>query len=151
MTYIDPMLPFGLRSAPTIFNTVADALHWHLVQAGIAFLFHYIDDYITPHPQIPNSINHGWIYPAGWVCSARNVIVSHKTEAPATVVTFLGIQIDTCKGELRLPLEKLQRLRDLLEEWKDRKGSTRRELESLIGQLNHAAKLSGPVGHFCVA
>ena len=26
--YIDPMLPFGLRSAPKIFNAVADALHW---------------------------------------------------------------------------------------------------------------------------
>ena len=36
MKYIDPMLPFGLRSAPNIFNTVADALHWHLVQVGIA-------------------------------------------------------------------------------------------------------------------
>ena len=26
--YIDPMLPFGLRSAPKIFNAVADALAW---------------------------------------------------------------------------------------------------------------------------
>ena len=68
-------------------------------------------------------------------------IASHKTEGPATLVTFLGIQIDTCKGELRLPLEKLQRLRDLLEEWRDQKGCTRRELESLIGQLNHACKV----------
>ena len=28
-TYVDPMLPFGLRSAPKIFNAVADALAWH--------------------------------------------------------------------------------------------------------------------------
>ena len=50
MTYINPMLPFGLRSAPKIFNTVADGLHWHLVQAGISFLFHYLDDYIMVAP-----------------------------------------------------------------------------------------------------
>ncbi len=25
--YVDPMLPFGLRSAPNIFNAIADALH----------------------------------------------------------------------------------------------------------------------------
>ena len=28
--FIDPMLPFGLRSAPKIFNAVADALNWTL-------------------------------------------------------------------------------------------------------------------------
>ena len=44
--YVDPMLPFGLRSAPKIFNAVAEALHWHLVQSGITHLYHYLDDYI---------------------------------------------------------------------------------------------------------
>ena len=141
MTYIDPMLPFGLRSAPKIFNTVADGLHWHLVQAGISFLFHYLDDYIMVAP--PDSqLCQSWLEILLDECSQLGVpIASHKTEGPATVVTFLGIQIDTCKGELRLPLEKLERLRDLLEEWRDRKGCTRRELESLIGQLNHACKV----------
>ena len=33
--YVDPMLPFGLRSAPKIFNAVADALEWYLRQSGI--------------------------------------------------------------------------------------------------------------------
>jgi len=28
--YVDPMLPFGLRSAPKIFTTVADTLQWCL-------------------------------------------------------------------------------------------------------------------------
>ena len=28
--YVDPMLPFGLRSAPKIFNAVADALIWYM-------------------------------------------------------------------------------------------------------------------------
>ena len=32
MLYVDPMLPFGLRSAPKIFNAVAEALQWPLVQ-----------------------------------------------------------------------------------------------------------------------
>jgi len=30
MIYIDPMLPFGLHSAPKIFSAVVDARHWHL-------------------------------------------------------------------------------------------------------------------------
>ena len=47
--YIDLTLPFGLRSAPAIFNTVADSFHWCLVLD----LLHYLDDYFTLGP--PNS------------------------------------------------------------------------------------------------
>ena len=42
--YIDLMLPFGLRSAPKIFNALADAFHWHLQQSGIEHTEHYLDD-----------------------------------------------------------------------------------------------------------
>lgn len=45
--YVDLALPFGLRSAPKIFNSVADALEWILHQFGIQEVFHYLDDYIT--------------------------------------------------------------------------------------------------------
>ena len=45
--YIDKCLPFGLRSAPKLFNLIADLLHWILVQRGISFLMHYLDDFLT--------------------------------------------------------------------------------------------------------
>ena len=44
--YVDPMLPFGIRSAPRIFNAVADALQWHLIKSGVQVLLHYLDDFI---------------------------------------------------------------------------------------------------------
>lgn len=34
-TFIDCMLPFGLRSAPKIFTALADALQWVMEQAGV--------------------------------------------------------------------------------------------------------------------
>ena len=141
MTYVDPMLPFGLRSAPKFFNAVADALHWYLVKSGISSLFHYLDDYIMVAP--PHShLCQTWLDMLMKECARIGVpIASHKTEGPATIVTFLGIEIDTGKGEVRLPQDKLQRLRDLLNEWGDRKGCTRKELESLIGLLNHACEV----------
>ena len=46
-------------------------------------------------------------------------LASHKCEGPATRLTFLGIEIDTIRGLLRLPAEKLERLRTLLQEWGD--------------------------------
>ena len=45
--YVDLALPFGLGSAPKIFNSVADALEWILHRFGIQEVFHYLDDYIT--------------------------------------------------------------------------------------------------------
>ena len=43
---MDLVLPFGLRSAANIFNTVADALAWHLIRASVEFIDHYLNDFI---------------------------------------------------------------------------------------------------------
>eukprot|EP00731_Ephydatia_muelleri_P011872 Em0006g766a len=73
------------------------------------------------------------------VCTRLGVpLAQHKTEGPATRITFLGITIDTQAGQLSLPDEKLERLRSLLVSWGDRKVCTKKELESLVGILNHA-------------
>ena len=42
---VDCILLFGLRSAPKIFNAVADALQWCLRHKGIEFIYHYLDDF----------------------------------------------------------------------------------------------------------
>ena len=68
----------------------------------------------------------------------------HKRDGPTTCLIFLGIQIDTVAGELRLLEEKLQRLRTLLREWSTRKSCQRKQLESLIGLLTHACKVVRP-------
>ena len=44
------MLPFGLCSAPKIFNAVADALNWYLQQSGMTLLFHSLDDFVIAGP-----------------------------------------------------------------------------------------------------
>ena len=51
--YVDPMLLFGLRSAPKILNVVADAFQWILQQQGVTHILYYLDDYITIGPRIP--------------------------------------------------------------------------------------------------
>jgi hypothetical protein len=66
-------------------------------------------------------------------------IATHKTEGPATSLNFLGILVDTCAFELRLPMDKLTRLQNKLDSWTMRKHCQRHELESLLGHLSHAA------------
>ena len=50
MYYVDTRLPYGLRSAPKIFNAVADALGWCYNQEGVFYVDHYLDDFITIGP-----------------------------------------------------------------------------------------------------
>ena len=71
-------------------------------------------------------------------------LAEHKTEGPAIRVTFLGIMIDTTTGQLSLPQEKLAHLQSLLTDWGDRKSCSKKDLESLIGTLNHACKVILP-------
>jgi len=115
---------------------VADALHWHLSQSGITYLYHYLDDYIViAPPQSP--LCQSWSELLLAECAQLGVpIASPKTDGLTTVVTFLGILIDTDRGELRLPQDKLQLLRGLLDDCGKCKACTCKELESLSGLLN---------------
>jgi len=67
-----------------------------------------------------------------------------KEEGPSEVLTFLGIEIDSVRREIRLPQEKLGELRSTLKRWRGMKSCRRRDLESIVGSLNHACKAVRP-------
>lgn len=72
--YVDGMLPFGLRSGPKIFTTVADALEWCIRQEGVEGIDHYLDDFVR-----------AWLASATWrpyMQSVHNRGYPDKTEAP---------------------------------------------------------------------
>eukprot|EP00731_Ephydatia_muelleri_P000369 Em0001g369a len=142
--FADPMLPFGLWSAPKIFNAIADALEWYLKSRGIAHVFHYLDDFtIVGSPSSDECMRA--LSVMRQACVELGIpLAEHKTEGPATRITFLGIMIDTTAGQLSLPPEKLARVQSLLADWGDRKSCSKKELESLIGTLNHACKVICP-------
>ena len=67
-----------------------------------------------------------------------------KTVPPTTCLVFLGIEIDSASQILRLPQEKLDKLKQVLHQWVGKKTCKRKELESLIGYLSHACKVVRP-------
>ncbi len=44
--YADKVLPFGLRSAPKLYNAIADGLLWILVRVDQVTGIHYLDDFL---------------------------------------------------------------------------------------------------------
>ena len=129
-----------LQSAPPqLFNAVADALEWYLRDCGICQVFHYLDDFIIIGP--PHSPECAEALAAiDRACSQLGVPITER-DGPTTCLTLLGIEVDMVASQLRLPQEKLLRLRSLLDDWDDRKVCQRRELESLVRILNHACRV----------
>ena len=146
--YVDTCLPFGLRSAPRIFTAVADMLEWCAKEQGVTHLFHYLDDYITIGKAESDECKANMVTLLA-TCERLGVpIAPDKCEGPSTRLTYLGIEIDTVQMQLRLPEEKLRRVQATVREWLGRKAGRRRELESLVGLLQHAAKVVRPGRRF---
>ena len=138
-TYCDQALPFGLRSAPLIFTAVADSLAWALSCNGISNIIHYLDDFFLAGHPASNECEVA-LQKAIPICHRLGLPVApSKVEGPATILTFLGIKIDTVLQQIRLPQAKLARIRATLREWAGRSNPTKRQLQSLIGLLSHAA------------
>ncbi len=147
--YVDGCLPFGLRSAPKIFTALADALEWCFRRRGVTEVDHYLDDFITigPPGDVECQCNLSIIQD---VCRSLGVpLAVEKVEGPATCLTFLGIEIDTLTGVLRLPRDKVVRITHELSRWQRRRRCIRKQLESLIGILQTLARSSTPAALFC--
>jgi hypothetical protein len=143
--FVDLALPFGLRSAPFIFNSIADMVEWILkFNYFITYLLHYLDDFLS-------------LGPAGSSECADSVVIARfffsrlgwplhpsKCEGPTTVLIFLGVELNSVAQTARLPHEKLVATFQLLRNWACKKWCTRKELESLIGSLHHVSKVVPP-------
>ena len=114
--FIDLTLPFGLRSVPFIFNSVADMVEWILVNRHqVPDLLHYLDDFITAGPpQSPRCAAN--LNTAITVCKRLGLpLHPGKCAGPATSLTVLGIELDSIQQIARLPEQKLLALRDLIQ------------------------------------
>ena len=132
--YVDLMLPFGLRSAPKLLGLTGTFATSVSGTSSTTWMCWGL--------RVPHSARLTTLVDA---CTTLGVpLAEHKREGPTSRITFLGIEIDTIAGKLRLLADKLQRLQALLQDWGDRKVCSRRELESLVGLLNHACKVVRP-------
>ena len=143
--YADLSLPFGLRSAPFIFNSVADMVEWILLHKHcLSDLLHYLDDFIAASPaqsfqwasnlNIAVSVSHRLGLP----------LHANKCVGPATSMTILGIELDSVNQVAHLPEDKLLALREIIHSWMPSHWCRKWELESIIGHLHHAAKVVWP-------
>ena len=146
--FVDATLPFGLRSAPMIFSAVADALAFIIKQKGVGWLDHYLDDFVVLGPPKSDKCSRDLKVALETCGEVGMPVAEEKTMDPSTLLPLLGIELDFEGLQLRLPPEKLEKLRQLVGSWRKRKGCSKRELQSLAGYLNHACKVVRPGRRF---
>ena len=137
----DRVLPFGLRSAPFIFNCLAEAIEWVAGQEGVPHIHHYLDDFfIAGAPCSNECADH--LDTLTSLCNHLGVpLAEEKLEAPTTCLEYLGILLDSTALEARLPTDKLENIHQALHRWSSRTRCKKQELLSLIGTLSFAAKV----------
>ena len=140
--HVDLALPFGLRSAPGIFNTVADLFEWILIHNwSVEDLLHYLDDYFTLGAARTNICANRLAAIEQAVQHVGIPLSPEKCEGPTTRIIFSGIELDSIEMSARLPAEKLAELINFLREWRSKKSCKPKELQSLVGKLNHACSV----------
>ena len=142
--FVDTSLPFGLRSAPKLFNALAIGLSWIPSAKGTQDQLHYLDDFLFIGALNTKECKQA-LERALTTCAILGIpLATHKVEGPMTCLSFLGIELDTQALQLRLPAEILSRLQALIKSWQGKKACLKRDLLSLISQLQHACRVVKP-------
>ena len=113
-------------------------------EQGIVHIWHYLDDFFVAGMLGSNECMNA-LFTMLRICKILGIpLADEKVADPATTITILGIEFDTLQLVLRLPSEKLSHIKVLLTNWSSKKKCTKRELQSLIGQLQHASTVIKP-------
>ena len=136
----DNRLCMGLSSSPYIFSKISDFIVRCLVREGFDQCVNYLDDFcLVGRTRIECSRAQSTLV---LILRRLGFFVNFKKLTPPCEVTrFLGIDIDSVAMELRLPMDKLQKLKNQLRYFLSKKKATRKELEVLGGILAHCCKV----------
>lgn len=136
--YIDIAIPFGLRTGAMACQRMTNALA-HIFEY---YVCNYLDDLA------------GAERPEDAVAALRALIAlledlglqesSEKRCEPDTVMSFLGIAIDTISMTMHIPQEKIEEIRVLLDGCLHRTHLRVKELQSLLGKLHFASQCVRP-------
>lgn len=126
----------GLSLSCRIIETFSHTVHWIAEKRlGIPVVAHILDDFLFV---CGSDLSSAKSMLDSFVSFAADIAlpINHgKTVPPCTTLSFLGIEIYSVRMEVRLPQDKLQKVREQLQCMAKRKKATLHELQSLIGLL----------------
>jgi Reverse transcriptase (RNA-dependent DNA polymerase) len=131
--YQELFLPFGLCTAPFIFNLFGEAFEWILQHKYSWLLKRYLDDFLMIFPPDYDIATASEQFDG--ICTHLGFSEASEKRKDGTCVDYLGLILDTVKMEARLPKEKKRRAIQGITEILSFKTVTLKQLEKLLGLL----------------
>ena len=111
-------------------------------QRGLSI--HHLDDYLFVGAQGSGDCK-ALLEVFHETCQHLGVPIAHeKTEGPVTEIVCLGLQINTQKQTVTIPMEKLDENVKKIKTMLKQKKVTLKQLQSMIGSLNFACRAVAP-------
>ena len=146
--FIDKALPMGASCAPALFESFSTFLEWALrFRTGSDMVCHYADDFLfVGRAKVGGHVACDRLLQSfGDLCAELGVpLAEEKTVFPSTVLTFLGLEIDTVALTVSVPAGKLSEIRLKTQAAVRSKKLTLRSLQSLIGSLSFICRAVAP-------
>ena len=142
--WIDRSLPFGCSISCRLFEMFSCFLEFYIKKVtGVQSIKHYLDDFILAF--ISRDQCRTVMTQFQDACSNLGVPIAHeKTEGPTQVMTYLGLEIDTIRKQVRIPRDKLEKTKAEIDKALLAKKLTLNKLQSLIGSLCFLCKAISP-------
>ena len=150
-TYQFNCLPFGLSSAPWVFTKTLKPISALLREMGVRMIV-YIDDILilAESRDLLNDHVTGLVYLLeclGFIINKKKSILTLSRS-----LEFLGFVVDTLTMELKLPREKLKKIRTEAGHLLKEECFTARTLSRLLGKMNATSQVIPPaplsIAHF---
>ena len=141
--FVDKCLPFGHSISCALFQKLSNALSFLAERKNKKVNVNYLDDFLFAALQefLCNSNMDNFIE----ICHKIGLPISpEKTVRADTVMTFLGLLINTELQMVCIPLEKLRKLHDILDSILSKRKLTLKMLQSLCGHLNFVCRAIVP-------
>lgn len=143
--YIDKCLPMGCSISCAVFEKFSSFLEWVVrSRSGLNTLDHYLDDFLFAGQGSCDKMTSDCQKLMDCftsVCWELGVpIAPEKTIGPTTTLVFLGFEIDTVEGLVRIPADKLSLLKQNIVSMLALKKVMLSQLQALVGLLNFCAK-----------
>lgn len=139
--YVDMCLPMGCSISCRYFEMFASFLEWAVKdESGFSSVTHYLDDFLFVG-QSHTPVCRPLLDTFRFLMKRFGVpLAANKMVGQVTVISFLGIELDSENMAFRLPQEKLSRLRDTIDQFLMSKKVTLRQMQSLLGLLTFASR-----------
>lgn len=148
--YFDKSLPFGCSISCSTFDKFSTFLEFAVRRrSAVGKLLHYLDDFLFGGPKGTNDCK--IIMGHFEICMAELgvPIAREKTVGPTTVICFLGLELDTLKMEVRIPIGKVHEIVQKIQVILQKEKVTLKAMQSLIGVLQFACRAIRPGRPFC--